>query len=54
MDDIVILKAADDMDDGVALSDICKKLVAETLALRSSLDETRDVNELDRRRGEFL
>ena len=54
MDDIGILKAADNMYDGIALADICKKLIAETLTLGGSLDETRDINEFDCRRGEFL
>ena len=54
MDDIGILKAADNMYDGIALADICKKLIAESLTLGGSLDKTSDIDELDRRRGEFL
>ena len=50
-DDIGIIKAADDVDDGVRVADVAEELVAETLALRRALDKTRDVHKFDRGGG---
>ena len=46
VDDVVVLEAPHDVEDGVALADVREELVAETLALRGALHETRDVGEL--------
>ncbi len=53
-DDVGIIKAADDVNDGVRVADVAEKLVAETFALRRALDKTRDIHELDRGGGVFL
>ncbi len=53
-DDIRIFKAADDMHDGFALADVRKELVAQTFAVARALDQTRDIDKLDDRRGGFL
>lgn len=50
-DDVGIIKAADDVNDGIGVADIAEELVAETFALRRALDKTRDIHELDRGRG---
>ena len=47
MDDVVVVEASDDVNDGVALADVGEKLVTEAGAVRGSLDETGDVDELD-------
>ena len=47
MDDVFIFKATDYMDNGIDLTDIGQKLVAEALTFGSSLDETCDVYKLD-------
>ena len=47
MDDVVVLKAADHMDDGVHFPDVGKELVAEPLAFGRALDEAGDVDEFD-------
>ena len=44
---IWILKASYYMDYGVAFTDICKKLVAETLALGGALYESGYIHEFD-------
>jgi hypothetical protein len=43
--DVVILEAAQDMDDGVHLADIAKELVAKPFALRRAFDEPGNVDE---------
>ena len=53
-DDVGIIKAADDVNDGIGVADIAEELVAETFALRRALDKTRDIHELDRGGGVFL
>ena len=47
VDDVVVLEAADDLDDGVDLADGGEKLVAEAFALAGAGDEAGDVDELD-------
>ena len=47
MNDVVIVEAAHNMDDGVALADVAQKLVAETRALAGTLDQTCNVNKLN-------
>ena len=46
MDDVVVVEAAHDMDDGVALADVAEELVAEAGTLTCALDEAGDVHEL--------
>ena len=50
MDDIVVFKTADDVDDGVDFPDMGQELVPEALALGRPFDETGDVHEFDGRR----
>ena len=38
MNDVGIVKTAENVDDGVALADIAEELVAKTLALRGTFD----------------
>ena len=54
VDDVVVLEAADDMEDRVALADVREELVSEALALRRALDESGDVGELHRRADYLL
>ena len=54
MDDIRVFKAAHDMDNRIALADVCKELVAESLTLRRALDESCNVDELNDRRCDLL
>ena len=48
VDDVVVVKAAHDMHDGVAFADVAEELVAEPRALRRALDQPRDVDKFDR------
>ena len=50
--DVLVLEAADDLDDGVHFADVGQELVAEAFALARALDEAGDVDELDRRRDD--
>ncbi len=54
MDDIVILKAADHMDNGVHFTDIGQELVAQSLSSGGTLDQTGNVHELDDCRGHLF
>jgi len=54
MDDVIVVKAADDMHDGVALADVAQELVAQTGTLAGTLDQTGDVHELDDGGGLFV
>ena len=47
VDGVIILEAADDMDDGVDLADVGQELVAEAVALAGAGDESGDVDEFD-------
>ncbi len=47
MDDIFILEAADNVDDGVALADGGEELVAEAFSVGGSFDEAGDVDEFE-------
>ena len=42
------------MHNGVAFADICKELISKTFALRRTLDQSRDVNELYRSGSHFF
>ena len=54
MDDVLILKAADHVDNCVTLADIREELVSEALALAGALDEAGNVDELDDCGRDFL
>ena len=47
MDDVVILEATHDLDDGVDFADGGEKLVAEAFAFAGTGDQAGDVDELD-------
>ena len=47
MDDVVVLKAADDVNDRVALADVGEEFISQTLAFGSALDQSRDIDKLD-------
>ena len=51
MDDVIIIKAAHDVDDRVHLADVGQELVAQALALARAAHQTRDIHKLDHRRG---
>ena len=46
MDDVVIVKAAHHMHNGVALADVAQELVAQAGTLAGTLHQTGDVHEL--------
>ena len=54
MDDVIIVKAAHHMDDGVGHADVAQELVAQTLAAGGTLDQTGDVHKLDDSGGGLL
>ncbi len=43
MGDVVIVEAAQNMKNGVCLSDICQELVPQTLSFACSFHQTRDI-----------
>ena len=51
MDHIRILKAAYHMNDGIYLTDVSQKLVAQALTLGSALYQTCNIYKLNNRRG---
>ena len=54
VNDVVVLEAAHDVRDGVALADVGEKLVAEAFALARAGDETGDVDEFHDRGHDAL
>ena len=54
MDHVGALEAPHHVCNRIHLADVCQKLVAETLALRSTGHEARDVDELHRGRQDLL
>ena len=54
MGDVLVLKAADNMGNGVHLTDVLKELVAKALALRRALYKTCDIDETDRCRSRLF
>ena len=54
MHDIVILKTAHHMNDGIGLANIGKKLIAQSLAFTGTCHQACDVNKLHRRRKDPL
>ena len=54
MDDVVVVKAAHHMHDGVALADVAQELVAQAGTLAGTLHQTGDVHELHDGGGLFV
>ena len=54
MDDVVVVKAAHHMHDGVALADVAQELVAQAGTLAGTLHQTGDVHELHDGGGLFI
>ena len=54
MSNILVVKYADDVGDGVRFADVGQEFIAQPFALRSALDKAGDVNELYRRVNFFL
>ncbi len=54
MDDVGVIKNADDMADGVAFANMGEELVAEAFAFASAFDEAGDVDEFDRGGDDFF
>ena len=46
MDDVVVIKAAHHVHDGIALADVAQELVAQACTLAGTLDQTGDVYKL--------
>ena len=53
-DDIWIVEAPDDVDDGVRAADIRQELVPKPLSFARAFDKSRDIHKLDHRRSVFL
>ena len=51
VDDVLVVKAAHHMDDGVGHADVGQEFVAQALAPAGALDQTGDVHELNDSRG---
>ena len=47
MDDVVVVKAAHDVDDGVGFADVGEELVAQAFAFARARNQAGDVDELD-------
>ena len=54
MDDVGVIKDADDMADGVAFANMGEELVTETFAFAGAFDEAGDVDEFDRGGDDFF
>ena len=54
MNNVVVLEAADDMGNGVALTDVGEELIAKAFALARAGNQTGDVDEFDSGRNDFL
>ena len=54
MVDVSVLKTADYLNNCVDLTNVAKKLIAESLALTGSLHQARDIDEFDRCRNDLL
>ena len=54
MGHIRIIKAADDMDDGIRIADVREEFIPQTLALARALDQPRDIDKFDDRRRKLL
>jgi hypothetical protein len=51
MDDVVVVKAAHHMDNGIGHADVAQKFVAQALSPTGPLHQAGDVHKLDDRRG---
>ena len=51
---IVVLKTAHHLHDGIHFATVRKELVAQTFALRRAFDEAGDIHELDDRRDQLV
>ena len=54
VDDVVIVKAADYLHDGVHFTDVRQELVAQAGAFRSALDQAGDIHEFNKRGDNFF
>ena len=54
VNNVVVLKAADDVGNGVALTDVGEELIAQAFALARAGNQTGDVDEFDSSRNDFL
>ncbi len=54
MGDVVVLEAAQDVDDGIDLADVGEELVAETFALGGAAHEAGDIDEGDAGRNDLF
>jgi hypothetical protein len=54
MDDVFVVEAAYDIDDGVGFADVGQELVAQAFAFRGPGDQPGDIDELDDRRLDAL
>ena len=54
MDDIRVFKATHDMNNRIALADVRKELVTESLPLRRAFDKSCNVDKLNDRRRDLL
>ena len=54
MHDVLVVKTADYMDDGVRAADVLQKFVAQARTLAGALDKARNVHEFDDRRSLFV
>ena len=54
MGHIRIIKAADDMDDGIRIADVRQEFIPQALALARALDQPRNIDKFDDRRRKLL
>ena len=47
MNDVIVVEAADDVEDGVGLADVCEEFVAEAFAFAGAFYEAGDVGDFD-------
>ena len=54
MNDIGVIEAADDMNNGIHLTDVGKELVSQTFSLGSAFDQAGNVHKFDDGRSGFF
>ena len=54
VNDVVVLKAAHHMGNGVGLANVGEELIAQALAFGCARNQARDINEFNNRRNDFL
>ena len=54
MMNVAVLEAANDLNDRINFANVTEKLIAETFTRARAFDETRDINEFNRGRHNFL